>query len=39
MYPIKYEPKELKNIPIWDQFYKMALDIVKPLLETCNGNK
>jgi hypothetical protein len=30
---------ELRIIPICDQFYKMALDIVKLLLETCNGNK
>lgn len=35
---IRSEPKELKNIPIWDQFYKVALNIVKPLLETYNGN-
>ncbi len=39
MSSIKFEREELKNISIWDQFYKMALDTVKPLLETYNGNR
>jgi len=31
--------EEMKNIPICDLFYHVALDTVRPLLETTNGNK
>lgn len=30
---------EFKIIPIWDQFYKVAFDIVGPLLKIKLGNK
>ncbi len=36
---IKSELEELKNIPTWDQFYKVALDAIRPLLDTYNGNR
>jgi len=31
------EPEDFKNISIWNQFFKVALDI-RPLLETKHGN-
>jgi hypothetical protein len=31
--------EEMKSIPICDLFYRVAMDIVGPLLETTNGNK
>ncbi len=31
--------EELKNIPICDLFYKMILDIVRPLSKIDTGNK
>jgi hypothetical protein len=31
--------EEMKNIPICDLFYRVALDIAKPLPKTKNGNK
>ncbi len=36
---IRLDPAELKTIPIWDQFYRVALDIVGPFLETKLGNR
>jgi hypothetical protein len=36
---IRYDVEDLKNIPIFDLFYKVALDITEPLLKTKNGNK
>ncbi len=36
---VRSKPEKLKNIPIWDQFYRVALDTVEPLPETYNGNK
>jgi hypothetical protein len=38
MSSIKCKPEQLRNIPIWDQFYKVALYTVRPLLEACNNN-
>ncbi len=38
MSSIRSEHEKLRNIPIWDQFYKVALNNVRPLLETYNGN-
>jgi hypothetical protein len=35
---IRLDLVELKTIPIWDQLYRVALDIVGPLLETKLGN-
>jgi hypothetical protein len=36
---IKLKLEEFKNIPIWDQFYKVALNTIGPLLKTNNGNR
>jgi hypothetical protein len=36
---IKIEPKEFKNIPIWDQFHHVTFDTFGPLCETNNGNR
>ncbi len=36
---IKYDVEDLKNIPIYDLYYRVELDIVGPFLETQNGNK
>jgi hypothetical protein len=36
---IRFDVEDLKNIPICDLFYKVALDITEPLLKTKNGNK
>lgn len=36
---IKTNPKEIKSIPIWNQFHQITLDTIEPLLETHNGNK
>jgi hypothetical protein len=33
------ENEELKNIPICELFYRIAMDIAGPLLETKSGNK
>lgn len=35
---VRFKLENLRNIPIWDQFYKVALDTIKPLPKTCNGN-
>jgi hypothetical protein len=29
----------MKSIPVYDLFYRVALDIVGPLLETKDGNR
>jgi hypothetical protein len=36
---IKIEPKEFKNIFIWDQFHHVTFDTFGPLRETNNGNR
>jgi hypothetical protein len=36
---IQFKVEELKNIPIYNLFYCVALDIIGPLLETKVGNK
>jgi hypothetical protein len=36
---IKSSIEEMKNVPIYEFFYRMALDIAGPLLETKNGNR
>ncbi len=36
---MKSNIEKMKSIPICDLFYRVALDIVGPLLETTNGNK
>jgi hypothetical protein len=36
---IKSKLEEFKSIPIWDQFYKVALDTIKPFFETKHGNR
>ncbi len=36
---VRSETKELRIIPIWDQFYRVVLDIARLLLKTYNGNK
>jgi hypothetical protein len=35
---VRLEHVQLKNIPIWDQFFKVAFDTVGPLFETKHGN-
>jgi hypothetical protein len=35
---IRLDVEDLKNIPIWDQFYKVALNTIRPLSKTNNGN-
>jgi hypothetical protein len=35
---IKSEIEDFKSISIWDQFYKVALNTIGPLLEISNGN-
>jgi len=34
-----FDIEELKSIFVWDQFYRVALDIVGLLPETNNGNR
>jgi hypothetical protein len=36
---IRYDVEDLKNIPSYDLFYRVELNIVGPFLETQNGNK
>ncbi len=36
---IRFDVEDLKNIPICDLFYNVALDTIEPLLKTKNGNK
>ncbi len=36
---VRFKPEKLRNILIWDQFYRVALDITKSLPETYNGNR
>ncbi len=36
---IKLGVEEIKNIFVYDLFYKVALDTTRPLLETKNGNR
>jgi hypothetical protein len=36
---IKSNIEELKSILVWDQFYRVALDIAGPLPKTNNGNR
>jgi hypothetical protein len=36
---IKSEIKDFKSISIWDQFYKVALNTIGPLLVFSNGNQ
>jgi hypothetical protein len=36
---IKLEIEDFKSISIWDQFYKVTLNTIGPLLETSNGNQ
>jgi hypothetical protein len=36
---MRFGIEEMKNIPICDLFYRVALDTVGPLLETTSGNK
>jgi hypothetical protein len=33
------EDEEMKNIPICELFYRVVLDIARPLLKTISGNK
>jgi hypothetical protein len=35
---VELEPIELESIPIWDQFFRVALNTYGPLLETKHGN-
>ncbi len=35
---IRFDVEDLKNIPICDLFYNVALDTIEPLLKTKNGN-
>ncbi len=35
---VRSKLKELKKIPIWDQFYKVALNIAGPFLEMQHNN-
>jgi len=35
---VRPEPEHFKNISIWDQFFKVAFDTTRPLLETKHGN-
>jgi hypothetical protein len=36
---VKFKLEKLRNIPIWDQFYRMALHIIESLPKTYNGNR
>jgi hypothetical protein len=36
---MKFGIEEMKNIPIYNLFYHVAMDIVGPLPEIINGNK
>jgi hypothetical protein len=36
---VRLKPIEFKNIPIWDQFFKVAFNIVGLFLETKHGNR
>ncbi len=36
---IRFDIEEMKNIHVCDLFYKVALDITRPLPETKNGNR
>ncbi len=36
---MKFDIEEMKNIPICDLFYRVAMDTIGPLLETIDGNK
>jgi hypothetical protein len=36
---MRFGIEEMKNIPICDLFYRVALDTIGPLPETTNGNK
>ncbi len=36
---IHFEDENMKNIPVCELFYRVALDIVGPLPETKSGNK
>lgn len=35
---VRLELKKLKNISIWDQFFRKVLDTIKPLPKTKHGN-
>jgi hypothetical protein len=36
---IRSEDEELKSIPVCELFYRIAMDITRPLLETKSGNE
>jgi hypothetical protein len=36
---MRFGIEEMKSIPICNLFYHVAMDIVRPLPETTNGNK